>query len=560
MPNIEITATSNVRPGVEGLKEVQRELGNTAIAAQRTDSSLSKLGTGLTGVSKVTGTASSALSGFGATLLSGGIALGVSAAIAGLITLGSALLEISAAQKRYNDVLDGAKSAYIKATLEVEKMKDAFEKARTGVISKESALKLYNNTIGKTIGQTNDLDIAERNFIANAENYIKFTLYKAAAQVALSKAAEAAFNAEAARTKTASRGFLEGYVSQDELKRRRVAAAIKEQASFQAIYNNLIAKANEFGFTGIDQAEKEVKTQEKKVRVLRTISDVLSDLDKKLNLISDKRDLIGTEKAKASISALEGALDELLNKFNLSKKNPIVLDLAFRINQGNLGISSNNFLQREIEKIKLQTEAKPIEVKPKIVVKPLVSLESSNFTEEMSRQLMEAIYTLTQSMSSTITSGINSIFESVANAATGKGGIGDIFEGLAKVLGSGIKQFGQQILQFALLAKLAKLAAKNPITGVAAGIALIALGTAIEAAASKNAFATGVTNFGGGTALVGERGPELVQLPAGSNVRTNGQLNAMGGSQVFIPDLVIRGNDLVVVFNRTTAQNSRNGF
>lgn len=34
-------------------------------------------------------------------------------------------------------------------------------------------------------------------------------------------------------------------------------------------------------------------------------------------------------------------------------------------------------------------------------------------------------------------------------------------------------------------------------------------------------FADGVTGFGGGTALVGERGPELVTLPQGSNVITN---------------------------------------
>lgn len=34
-------------------------------------------------------------------------------------------------------------------------------------------------------------------------------------------------------------------------------------------------------------------------------------------------------------------------------------------------------------------------------------------------------------------------------------------------------------------------------------------------------FADGVTNFGGGMALVGERGPELVTLPQGSNVITN---------------------------------------
>jgi hypothetical protein len=67
-------------------------------------------------------------------------------------------------------------------------------------------------------------------------------------------------------------------------------------------------------------------------------------------------------------------------------------------------------------------------------------------------------------------------------------------------------------------------------------------------------FANGVTNFSGGTALVGERGPELVTLPTGSNVITNENIRRYMGagnsSSVIIPDVKIKGQDLVVVFNR----------
>lgn len=46
-------------------------------------------------------------------------------------------------------------------------------------------------------------------------------------------------------------------------------------------------------------------------------------------------------------------------------------------------------------------------------------------------------------------------------------------------------------------------------------------------------FATGVRNFSGGVALVGERGPELVELPKGSSVRTNQESKQImsGGSK-----------------------------
>lgn len=43
-------------------------------------------------------------------------------------------------------------------------------------------------------------------------------------------------------------------------------------------------------------------------------------------------------------------------------------------------------------------------------------------------------------------------------------------------------------------------------------------------------FATGVNNFSGGLAVVGERGPELVNLPRGSDVIPNHRIGAVGGS------------------------------
>lgn len=54
-------------------------------------------------------------------------------------------------------------------------------------------------------------------------------------------------------------------------------------------------------------------------------------------------------------------------------------------------------------------------------------------------------------------------------------------------------------------------------------------------------FATGVRNFGGGLAVVGERGPELVNLPRGADVFTNAESRKMLGGGVTIQgDLVVR--------------------
>jgi hypothetical protein len=68
----------------------------------------------------------------------------------------------------------------------------------------------------------------------------------------------------------------------------------------------------------------------------------------------------------------------------------------------------------------------------------------------------------------------------------------------------------------------------------------IAIGAAIGASvlAFKNAFAKGVENFKGGLALVGEKGPELVNLPRGSSVFSNeksmNMLATAGGGSINI--------------------------
>ncbi len=64
-------------------------------------------------------------------------------------------------------------------------------------------------------------------------------------------------------------------------------------------------------------------------------------------------------------------------------------------------------------------------------------------------------------------------------------------------------------------------------------------------------FASGVTNFVGGAALVGERGAEIVTLPRGSNVipanQTKNILNNSGGNKTFNVNVTTQGSDPVAI-------------
>lgn len=92
-------------------------------------------------------------------------------------------------------------------------------------------------------------------------------------------------------------------------------------------------------------------------------------------------------------------------------------------------------------------------------------------------------------------------------------------------------------------------------------------GAEIFAAVAKAipGFATGIRGFGGGWAVVGEQGPELLRLPAGTDVIPNGQVQAMasagiappqGGSAVNLFDLrgAVMTQDLLDQMNQIAAR------
>jgi hypothetical protein len=113
-------------------------------------------------------------------------------------------------------------------------------------------------------------------------------------------------------------------------------------------------------------------------------------------------------------------------------------------------------------------------------------------------------------------------------------------------------QVGKILLQIGGLAELVQKALaslfsgpQGPILAIFAGFALITLGSLIKNLKTSK-FATG-TNFApGGMALVGERGPELVNLPRGSQVipagRTASMMGGMG-QQVEVFGM-LRGQDI----------------
>ena len=90
-------------------------------------------------------------------------------------------------------------SDYKTAIQNINKLSDEVELAKKGFISKEGVVKDYNETLGKTMGIVTSLNEVEQKLIDNKDAYVEMMLYKAAANMALEKAAGLALKAEEKR-------------------------------------------------------------------------------------------------------------------------------------------------------------------------------------------------------------------------------------------------------------------------------------------------------------------------------------------------------------------------
>lgn len=157
-----------------------------------------------------------------------------------------------------------------------------------------------------------------------------------------------------------------------------------------------------------------------------------------------------------------------------------------------------------------------------------------------------------------------SVGEAIGAALTG-GNLSNVFKSFADTLGSALQALGREFIKFGIIGQAAKTALKafgsNPGLAVAAGIALVAAGSALKSALSKGvqARALGGPVNKGGAFLVGERGPELFVPNTGGNIVPNNRLGGVsgGGGMQFqvIGTNVIQGMDLLQIF--TLAQQSQ---
>ncbi len=165
---------------------------------------------------------------------------------------------------------------------------------------------------------------------------------------------------------------------------------------------------------------------------------------------------------------------------------------------------------------------------------------------------------VTQNLAKDISKSLITGFAGIGEAI---GGGGDIFASFRDLLGDGLKAIGEDLIKIGTLALVAKLALESlfesPVAAIAAGIALVALGSAISTqhrgihGHAEGGIFTQATLLGSN--LVGENGPEAL-IPLS---KLGDMLGNMGGTQRIEVIGRISGNDIVLINNRQNLRNSR---
>lgn len=462
-----------------------------------------------------------------------GIAGIFSAIIEGAIAAGSALFDLSGgidktkqAQDALNTVLSGASSQYVKAVTDVNNLRIAFDQAKTGIITKEEALKLYNDTIGKTTGYVKNLDEAERALAANASAYVQFTLYKAAANTALQESAKKAFEAMVA------------------------------QRNVQEVISKREFKTGFFGKNAADQREEAALEFQKQQKDAETAQQLFLDIQKEFQ---DKAEALAKQ-FKFDFNGIK------VVPAKIKVKPKFELDRMDEKDKATFGEDVLKVMQEAIAEAGANSgrgvTAKKDKERQGAIVDALIGGSVDDLVEEARKRLLKIQQGVAEIIGDTASNMITAAAESIGNSlANGGNFFGDLFSSLFKALGAGVKQLGIYSIQTSALI----LALKKSIGtsfGLAAGFALVAIGTLITAAASKfnkASFASGVRSFGGGFATVGERGPERIFLPSGSSVQPNNELNAFGGGGGgYIAETRIQLQELVIGLRRAEATMDRN--
>jgi hypothetical protein len=496
-----IGIANNINPLLESFQRLKAETGGTA-------SSLKALGSSLLGA--------------------GGLGLAVSAITSLLVVFGDKLFSGKKAIESLNFELIEFDRIAQTAT---QTLKD-FNKQQ------DSLLKLNNANIAERFGKTFEADLlrAKSRFISVAEEIVAT---EEAVKV-LTENSSKAFNSFLSNSKDGYNIFTgviknsavqlydsfqnllaipEDAIEQLDVKdRARLKAAIAaEKARVEAVQKLKDLEQLRLIIAAENRAlvVNENKGLEKRVKILKEVVKEFKNIKFAQEEINAPSDGVDATPAKKPFDQLD--LDAAEIKGAISEINKLVALTGVNVERG--------FSNLNIEGLKrVLGDAKK---------------EVADFSKLVKDLITEAFAGLGEGIGAAVTGGLE--------------GIKQVFGSIINLVGDFLVKLGKAAIAQSKL--LIALQVANPVVGLIAGIAAVALGTILR----NQQFAVGTRNAPGGLALVGERGPELISVPRGSAVTPAAQTaNILGGMQSIEVYGMVRGQDIYFSNKRFAGTLSRN--
>lgn len=356
--------------------------------------------------------------------------------------------------------------------------------------------------------------------------------------------------------------------------------AQEKLATAQVVFISGLQKANEeslkFADTQVTGAKGSKKTEDalkNQIEALEKLEKALQEVGKdatdtsekliglriKLVLRDGAKEGLTPSEIQQQVSALQKQLQEVFTKqairFEVKAKPSLVgFEKADLPKNAESEIAKATGLDKKLPPINIR------DIK--------IRLQGIEFVIEKERMIKQAEAiekVLADALVPSITGAADSIGQAFGEILSG-GDAGEALrsaaEGILGIIGGVLQEVGKQIIATSTLVAALKKAISGLFgpggTSIAfgVGLALVALGGLLKNIKIPG-FATGVTNFSGGLAMVGEAGRELVRLPAGSDVIPNHRVGDFLGGQSFIASTTIRGDDIKISYDRTTDRKRR---
>ncbi|WGQ12986.1 glycine zipper domain-containing protein [Sphingobacterium faecium] len=245
--------------------------------------------------------------------------------IKGLFNAKKEVDTLKEANKALHNSLAGTE--YTTAVQNVKRLEIAVDLAKKGFVSKKAVVQEYNKTIGKTTGEVKTLHDVESFLIDNAQNYVKMTMYKAAANIALQEAAKGAYEAEIAGTQTV----------EDAANAWDRFLSVMKTGGGARLWNNITGGDNTFYDDEIQSAgEKRIKSEQDAARKVEDAQTKIAE-----NFLQKASQLAGAmnisvfgddpKTPKVNTTAIENAYKRIVNIRKEALEKIQEIDAEYRV-------------------------------------------------------------------------------------------------------------------------------------------------------------------------------------------------------------------------------------